>query len=383
VIITLENFLCSMSFFLLMIVVAKFATDQFDASPALAGLSAGIFVIGAIIARPLCGRWIHRLGQTKMLLVGVLLGLVMTVLYFAVTGVASLLLIRFLHGTAFCTTTVATGTIVAGVVPSERYGEGIGYFSLSGTVANAIGPFLGLLLIQHGSFTSIIIACSIASAIGLLILPLLSVRDVELTDEQLKETKDFRFTNLVDLKVIPVALTVMVTYVCYVSVVSFLALYSEEIQLTGAAGVFFLVVGVIVFLTRPFVGRRFDTKGENSVMYPGIPIFVLGLVVLSQARHGYVLVLAAAIIGLGLGAIQSSGPAIVAKITPSHRMGLGISTYYMFADMGTGFGPLVCGLLIPLTGYRGMYGVMAAVAAGGLALYYALYGRHVGVAVNR
>lgn len=375
VIITLENLLSSISFFLLMIVVAKFATDQFGASPALAGLSTGIFVIGAVITRPICGNWIHRVGQTKMLFAGVLFGLIMTLLYFAASNAPVLLLVRFFHGTAFSATTVATGTIVAHVVPRERYGQGIGYFMLSGTLANAIGPFLGLLLIQHSSFDAIIIASSVTSVIGLGILPMLSVRNPELTDEQRDEARGLKPGNLVELKVLPIALTVLVVYLCYVSVVSFLALYSEEIELTGAASVFFLVLAVVVIGTRPFVGRRFDAKGENAVVGPAIPVLALGLAVLSQARHASVLLLAAAIIGLGFGAFQSSGPAIVAKITPMHRMGLGISTYYMFADIGAGIGPLLCGLIISFVGYRGMYGAMAIVALGGLVLYHVLYGR--------
>jgi MFS family permease len=182
----------------------------------------------------------------------------------------------------------------------------------------------------------------------------------------------------VEPNVIPVALVVMVVYLCYASVISFLGLYSEEILLIGAASFFFIVYAAVMFITRPFVGRWFDAKGENSVMYPAIPIFALGLAVFSQAHHGYILLLAAVIMGLGFGAIQSASQATAVRITLPHRMGLATSTFYMFADIGAGIGPLLCGLLVPFTGYRGMYVVVAIVAAGGLALYYALHGRHAG-----
>jgi len=90
--------------------------------------------------------------------------------------------------------------------------------------------------------------------------------------------------------------------------------------------------------------------------------------VFSQARHGAVLLLAAAIIGVGLGSVTSSGQTLVAKITSPHRLGLANSTFLMLADVGVGIGPLLCGLLIPLTGYRGMYVVMAAESARATAL---------------
>jgi MFS family permease len=379
VIITLEFFLISMNFYLLMTVVSKFAIDRFGASTALGGLSASIFVIGGLVARPLSGKWIHRAGQMRMLYVGALLSLVMTLMYFAVDSTALLLLIRFLHGAAFGVTTVATGTIVAGIVPRERFGEGIGYFTLGSTLAVAIGPFIGLLLIQHDDFASIIIACSVASAIGVAILPLLSVREMELTEKQSEDAKGFKLRNLVEPRVVPISLTLLITYLCYASVVSFLALYSEQIGLKGAASLFFLVFAVAIFLTRPFVGRRLDAKGDNSVMYPAFLIFGLSLAVFSQARAGYVLLLAAAIMGLGFGALQSSGQAITVKITSPHRVGLATSTRFMFLDIGAGVGPLLWGVVIPFTGYRGMFVVVAIVAAGCCALYYLLYGRHAPV----
>jgi MFS family permease len=142
--------------------------------------------------------------------------------------------------------------------------------------------------------------------------------------------------------------------------------------------VFFLVYSVVVFFTRPLVGRRFDAKGENSVMYAATLVFALSLAVLALANHTSVLLLAAALMALGFGTIQSCGRALVAKVTPLHRMGQATSTFYIFGDTGLGLGPLFCGLLIPVTGYRGMYGVMAGVAVVSVAVYYALHGRHVG-----
>lgn len=373
--ITFENFLIAMNFLLLLAAMTKFVTERFSASTALAGFAAGIFIIGAVVARPPCGRWIHRIGQTRTLYVGVFLSLVLTLLYFVANSTALLLVIRFLHGAAFGAAHVASGTIIAGVVPRERYGEGIGYYTLSQILGNALAPFIALLLIRYGTFDSVIIASAVASAIGLAIIPFLSVADLELTEGQRKESSGFRIRNYLELGAIPIALVAMVLYLCYTSIISFLALYSEEIQLVGTASAFFLVYATVVFVARPFVGRRFDTKGENSVMYPAILIFAIGLAVFSQARHSYTLLLAAVIIGVGFGAIQSSGQTIAVKITPLHRMGLATSTFFLFADIGVGLSPFLCGLAIPFLGYRGTYVAVAIVAAGSLLLYYAVYGR--------
>ncbi len=73
--------------------------------------------------------------------------------------------------------------------------------------------------------------------------------------------------------------------------------------------------------------------------------------------------------GVGFGAVQSTGQATAVKITPPHRTGLAMSTFYTFADIGVGIGPLLCGLLIPFAGYRGMYVAVAVVAGACLFIY--------------
>ena len=378
VIIWLVNFLNSVCFILLMVVVAKFATDRFNVSPAVAGLSASIFIIGSFVTRPFLGKSIHRIGQTKTLYIGSFLSLALTLAYFAVDSAGTLLLVRFVHGAAHGVAALAVGTIVASVIPAKRYGQGIGYFTLGQTLSTAIAPAIGLVLIASGSFDSIIIICSVAAGIALVLLPFLHVDDVELTPEQVAETKGFKLSNYFEPKAVPIGLALMVAFLCYSSVSSFLALYSEEVGLTTAAGAFFLVYAMAVFFTRPFVGRRFDEMGENSVIYPALVIFAAGLGIMALAAHSVVLLLAAAVLGIGFGAIQACGRALTVKVTPLHRMGQGTSTFYIFGDTGLGLGPLVCGLLIPVTGYRGMYGVMAAAALGALFIYHTLYGRHVG-----
>jgi MFS family permease len=378
VLITVENFLLAMNFLLLLAVLTKFATDRLGASTALAGFAAGIFIIGAVFARPLCGKWVHQIGQTRTLCGGVVLSLGLTLAYFTAGSTALLLVIRFFHGAAFGAAHVAAGTIVAGVVPKERYGEGIGYYTLSQILGNALAPFAALLLVRYSSFESVIIASAGALAVGLALIPFLSVKDPELTAEQVRETRGFKLRSFIEPAAVPIALVAMVLYLCFTSILSFLALYSEKIRLVDEASVFFLVYATVVFVARPFVGRRFDSQGENSVMYPAIIVFAAGLALFSQARQGWMLLLAAIVIGAGFGAIQASGQTIAVKITPLHRVGLATSTFFLFADIGVGLSPFLCGLAIPHLGYRGTYLAIAIVTAACLVPYYALHGRRAG-----
>ena len=376
VIIFIENFLAALSFYLLIIVMSGYAMSKFDSSPGEPGFSASIFLLGGLFARLFIGKWIGLIGHKKTLYAGVILSLIITLLYFGVNSVVLLLTVRFLHGVAFGITTTATNTIVANVIPTGRKGEGIAYYGLSQILATAIGPFIGMFISQHGSFTMIFAACAIASAISLVVLPFLSsLHKMELTEEQLEEMKGFKFNNFFESKVIPISIVCMFIFMCYSNVVSFLAVYSQGIHLVNSASFFYLVYVAVILISRPFIGQLFDRKDENSIMYPAILIFTIGMILFSQAHHSYTLLLAGALIGLGFGAIQSSTQAISVKITPQHRMGFVNSTYFAFSDIGMGIGSLMVGLVISFTDYRGMYMVMAIVGAICLLWYYLLYGK--------
>ena len=73
------------------------------------------------------------------------------------------MVVRFLHGLAFGTTSTAASTVVAALVPLKRMGTGIGYFTLGVTLASAIGPFLAMNITQAGAFSLGIEICSAAT----------------------------------------------------------------------------------------------------------------------------------------------------------------------------------------------------------------------------
>ncbi len=247
---------------------------------------------------------------------------------------------------------------------------------LSTTLATAIGPFLAIFMSQHGSFNTIFVVCTVAAALSLVSTLFLSVPEIKLTEQQFEDLKRFKFSNFLEMKAIPISVVCGLIYFCYSSVLSFFDAYSQEIHLIYAASFFFIVYAVIVLISRPMLGRLLDSQGDNFIMYPVILIFMAGMFILSQAHQGYTLLLAAAFIGLGSGAVQSSCQAIAIRVAPPHRVGLANATFFMFSDIGLGIGPVVFGLFIPFIGYRGVYASTAVVAFACVFLYYLAHGKN-------
>jgi MFS family permease len=248
---------------------------------------------------------------------------------------------------------------------------------MSITLASAIGPLIGMNLYQHASFQAILVLCVILLIIIFIETLFLKVPKAVLTVEQLKNMKRLTLNNFFEFKVLPLAFTATFVYFSYSSIIGFLSSYAKEVDLMAASSFFFMVYSIAILISRPLTGRLFDTKGENYVMYPSFIFFAIGLVILSQARQGTILLLSAIFLGFGFGTFSSCSQAIAIKLSPAHRMGLATSTFLAIAEMGLGFGPYFLGLLLPEIGFRWLYVCMALIVILAMYLYYFLHGRTV------
>src|SRR5699024_6703204 len=152
IIVSLSNLFLYFIFYLLISTISVFAINQFNASTSEAGLAAGIFVIGMLISRLFAGKYVDAFGPKKLLYIGFIFTVITTFFYFAANNLMMLYIIRLLHGASLGIAVTATGAVVARIVPSDRHGEGIGYYALSIPLGAAIGPLLGMTITQHASF---------------------------------------------------------------------------------------------------------------------------------------------------------------------------------------------------------------------------------------
>lgn len=359
-----------------MTTLAAYAIEQFHASESIAGLASSIFIIGALFARLLTGKYLEVIGRKKVIYVSLALFLIAALLYFPVLDLNLLLLVRFIQGVTFGAATTAMTTAVMDMIPDSRRGEGTGYFALSTTIATAVGPFLGLFITQNADYEMIFTACTAFSVLSLLIILFAKIPEADITDEQLESMKKgVKLQDFLEKKAVPISVILIVMGISYSSIVSFINLYAVKIKLEEAASLFFLVYAVFLFISRPIAGRLQDIKGDNFIMYPAILLFSLCLLLIGITQNGFILLLAGILLAAGYGTIVSAAQAIAIKETPKHRVGLATSTFFIFMDVGMGLGPFIIGMIVPYVGYRGMYLTLAVVVFLSLTLYYFLHGK--------
>ncbi|UOB20677.1 MFS transporter [Macrococcus armenti] len=374
IMVSLINFILMLSMFLLLVTIGGYAVDEYNVSTSTAGLVSGIFIVGSLFGRFWAGKSIDVYGQKQVLIIGVIIFVVTTALYFVSFNLTLLLIVRFLNGMGNGIASTATGTIAAFITPMKRRGEGISYFSMSTVMATAIGPFLGLSLLQVISFRQLFVFCLILAIIGLIMLPQVTVnQDVKrLTSSS---PSGFNIKEYIDVNAIPIALVVLICCTAYSSVLSFISFFAKENNLITAGSFFFLTYAIVVLISRPVTGKLMDNKGTNIVMYPALIAYFSGLLTLSFTHTSWMLILSAALLGFGYGNFQSIAQAIAVKVTDHEKMGLATSTYFIFLDFALGFGPYILGIFIPAIGLHGLYRYLSFFVIIGIVAYYFLHGR--------
>ena len=337
-------------------IVSKYAMS-IGAAMATAGTIVGLMSLAAMFARPFAGLSSDRINKKLIIAVtGAVTGVCMY-LYSASKSVEMMAAVRFVHGISFSFSTVALLAFNTMFIPKDKIGEGIGWSVVTTTLATAMGPNLGLWLVDHFGYK----ACFAAAAIGTIIpnLCFLVVPDRQEPHVPGKSAK-FNVNDFISLQIFPFALLTGLFSCCNGIVNSFLALLGDERGIKGV-GVFFTAYSVILIVTRPITGKLYDQKGIKFIMYPSVALAALSMLLLGKATSTWIVLLAGVLKALGQGTGAPSIQAHCLKKLGRDKAGVVSSTCYMGNDIGNTVGPAIGGLIASRTGYGSMF-IMIAVS---------------------
>ena len=236
------------------------------------GLVITIYVLGSVFARIFSGYLVDRFGKKKMGLIGFSIFFISCISYFGVKdGLLLFLVVRFIHGMSYAIASTATNTSVISILPVNRQGEGIGYFSMFLNLAMVVGPSLGLFLWKSENIYTILIATSIFSALALLLMWRIKIQ--ESTQVTPQEKRPLTWRDIIEIKAIPISIVSFCLFFSYSALSGFLASYTNELHFPTVAGIFFILYAVMIVGFRPFVAKLLDRFPDHYFFYPSIILF--------------------------------------------------------------------------------------------------------------
>ncbi|MCM3585682.1 MFS transporter [Mesobacillus maritimus] len=376
--VSISNFFLFMTFYFLLVTMPVFVLNDMGGKESQAGLVTTVFLLSAIIIRPIAGRWIEKIGARLILLCSLILFSVVTLIYFAADSIGILLTIRFIHGIGFGMATTATGSIVAAIIPDSRRGEGMGYFVLSSNLAMVVGPFFGLTAMQQWGVSTMLLMGVIAAFIGLVAGLFITPPKRAAKSSNTNAVKgSFSFKEMFELNAIPIAITGAFFAIVYSAILSFVSIYAVEIGASNVASYFFVVYAVVLLISRPYTGKWYDVYGANAIIYPSIILFAIGMLILGIADSAFLFLVAAAFAGIGWGTLFPSYQTIAITVADPKRRPVATATFLSIYDIGIGLGSFIVGLAAAKVSLGTLYLYSSVYILIGLGLYYVLQGRHL------
>ena len=373
--------------------------DLLQGDIAYAGVSAGVFSLASLVAKPLAGGLSNRFDRVRLALGASFFIAAVSLAHGLVSTIGELAVVRALHGAAFALFATAAGAEVNATLPRERLSEGLGFYSVASALAPAIGPTMFLAMVEEGDLASFggVFALSAGISVvaaALLLFGLRARSAAPSASEGAKHPPEGAgrvrgaggagrgkgggwplpaCSRETPGMLLPAALLCLCAF-AYAPVNFFLPEYAFHADL-GNVGPFYLVFAACSVASRFLVGKRADAKGPQRYVTAGMVLVALSYAAIPLCPSVAALTVLAAPLGVGMGVVSPLLNVYIVRFCPPGRPGSASAAYYAAYDVGYVAGSFLTGLVIASWGYTVLFWGAACVVACALVAFLARLAR--------
>ncbi len=369
IILSIASLLTFIAFYLMMPIIAMYVVDTFDADASTAGIVAAAYIITALITRPFSGYLVDQFDRRKFYLLVLAMFATLFIGYVISNSITQLIITRIFLGAGFSLVTTAANTLTIDVIPSSRRAEGIGYYGAIIVFAMAIGPMLGLYMIDVFSYKNLFIFATICAWAGVITALFVKTKPRKpVAHEPLSVDRFFLRDGL------SMASVIALLYFLYGTLMVYVSLYVRECGLQINSGNFFMLFACGIIISRMLSARLLRNGKHNEILVSGIMIIIAAGALFTLYLTNITLPISSILLGLGFGFVAPAIQAMIVDLVPARRRGTANSTYFIALDLGSGLGMLVGGTIAHLWDYRTLYIIGIGLAIVSL-VFYLLYAR--------
>ena len=330
----------------------------------------GAFGLTAMALRPVTGWAADRWGRRPLMLAGAAVFFLSPFGYWAAASIVALLLVRLFHGCGMGLFPTAASAFVADVAPPARRGELLGLFGTASSVAMALGPWVGVTLLDLYGWSALLATSGVA-ALG-------AVGGAWVLRESLREPRavPFRPSATFSRAAVRPSAVLWFGMLSYGMIVTYLPLHAHGAGLNP--GVFFLVYAIAVALLRGAAGGWSDRIGRAPVAAAGLALVALGLAVLGLVDGVVGLALGGFVYGAGHALAQPALMAWCVDRVDATTRGVAMGTYFTSLELGIALGAIAAGPSVAAFGFATTCFALGIMAAGGAVLALALRAARAG-----
>lgn len=360
----LSNFLMYVTYYAILSALPLYLVNDLQASEMQVGFVVGVYTIASVLVRPFSGFALDRFGRRLVFLIALLVYSFLFAGYLVALSITAILMIRFAQGLTWGFTTVSGSTVAADIVPVTKRGQGIGYFALSTTLGMSVGPVIGLFICQQWNFMVVFVAACIISLASLACASAIHMRKRFVVGKRM----NFEWNALFDKNSVRPSANVFITMIAYGGLLSFIALYGQELGVKNAS-LYFLILSVGIAIARLTSGKEFDRNGPRRIITVCLVLLIVGFPVLALAKNAVLYFISAIIIGFGNGVIFPTFQSMVNNLADSSHRGAANSTLYTAVDLGIGLGMVMAGLIAQKVSLSAIFWISTLVCVAGVLFF--------------
>ncbi len=377
------NFMLFFAFYLIMPILPFYLKEIFNTPNSLIGVILACYTVAALTIRPFAGYLLDAMARKPLYVVTYFFFVLFFGGYIVSISLFMVIIVRALQGLMFGIVTVGGNTVVIDIMPSERRGEGLGYYGLANNIAMAFGPMVGLFLHDYFSFNTIFLIAIITGTIGLALASIVSTKQ-----KPPVKRPPISLDRFLLIKGLPAGLALLMLSVPYGITSTYIAVYAQELNLSISSGLFFTFMAAGMMTSRIFSGKLVDKGYVSQVISVGIIIVLIcyfGLAAclpISQHFHfalNPIFCTIALLVGTGFGIIFPAYNTLFVNLAEHNQRGTANSTYLTSWDVGIGLGLVLGGIVSQHTSFAYAYLIGATLCVIS-AIYFTLY---VGPHFNR
>ena len=320
------------------------------------GVLVGAMGVAALVSRIFVGGALTRYSEKRVMVVGAFL--------FALTFLAAivfrpfwpLFVVRIFQGVAFASLHTAALAYTINIVPVAYRTQGIAYFMLAPSLAMALAAPSGMFLANHYGFNIFFLTCTGLSLCSLLLSWKVKERKTSITLEQ---NTPPRSTFLFEWKVVTPAITSSMQMFVFGALAAFVPLYALQCGVTNP-GLFFTANAVAIIVGRAFGGSILDIYNKEKMILILIFTTMASMIILSFSKTLSMFILVGLLYGAGGAFFFPAAMAYAFEFAGSSG-GPAVGTFNAFMDLGMALGPVITGIIVPLTGYPVMFLCLALI----------------------
>ena len=343
----------------------------------------------ALVVRPLAGVISDKTGRVKQLIMGAVI-CAASCFFFGLAGVIPILaIIRSVNGIGFGMHSTSAGAAAADVLPKSRMAEGIGYFGLYSTLAQALAPGIALEIVKGDEISDYRMLFFLTAGIGTAAIITnccisyerkrkkdAAGAEARLPDDGKRAPAEsdpaesplpktlFGFEYVVFA---PVGVMVLM-FAGTTCLMNYLSLFARW-KGFGNPALYFIFSGLGILISRLLFGRVVDKRGSDIVIIPGLVVMLICMALIPSTGSLAALVALGLPLGLAQGAVVPTFNSMLFRRCSASRRGTASGAYYSAIDIGIGLGAPFLGAIADAFDYRYIYWMAASLVTLSLILY--------------